>query len=296
MNYYDILNVTKNASKKEIKNSYKNLVKKYHPDVYSGDKSFAEKKIKEINSAYDVLSDDLLRKEYDLSLSGGYEFDESAAKEEAQNKSTVTPKKKESYEEFYSSSNNDVDPSSFNPKSTDLEDDVYENYKKVYNDFVNKNTTASSDTYTRAKETYTDYYRASTYRRPSYSSNPEARRTENIIEKKVYSFSKLNLFFIFIIAYFFAVIFILSDLKELNKPKTHSEDVYSNYINDNYDSYDSSYNDITETETNYDEYYILGGYEISLDELKVLYNQYYSTSFSTFDEFMTFIEDAEGKL
>ena len=49
--YYDILEVSKNASNNEIKKSYKKLVKKYHPDVFKGDTHIANEKIKELNEA-----------------------------------------------------------------------------------------------------------------------------------------------------------------------------------------------------------------------------------------------------
>ena len=65
MNYYEILKISKNATDKEIKESYKKLVKTYHPDLYVGDKEFAEKKIKEINEAYEILSDPKKKAEYD---------------------------------------------------------------------------------------------------------------------------------------------------------------------------------------------------------------------------------------
>lgn len=68
MSFYEILGVSKTATDKEIKKAYKNLVKKYHPDVFDGDKSLAESKIKEINDAYDTLSIPELREEYDRSL------------------------------------------------------------------------------------------------------------------------------------------------------------------------------------------------------------------------------------
>lgn len=55
MNYFEVLGVSRNATDKQIKNAYRKLVKKYHPDTYKGDKTFAEKKIKEINVAYDIL-------------------------------------------------------------------------------------------------------------------------------------------------------------------------------------------------------------------------------------------------
>jgi len=68
MNYYEILEVSKTASPDEIKSSYKKLVKKYHPDLYKGDKNFAEQKIKEINEAYDVLSNPEKKLAYDESF------------------------------------------------------------------------------------------------------------------------------------------------------------------------------------------------------------------------------------
>ena len=61
--YYDMLGVSKNAGKDEIKKAYKRLALKYHPDS-SGDKS-TEEKFKEISEAYAVLSDDEKKKVYD---------------------------------------------------------------------------------------------------------------------------------------------------------------------------------------------------------------------------------------
>lgn len=68
MNYYQILNLSQNASHQQIKSSYKKLVKQYHPDLYVGNKEFAEQKIKEINEAYDVLSNLEKKTEYDAYL------------------------------------------------------------------------------------------------------------------------------------------------------------------------------------------------------------------------------------
>jgi len=62
--YYDILGVSRNASEREIKQAYRKLARKYHPDVNPGDKS-AEAKFKEINEAYEVLSDKEKRQKYD---------------------------------------------------------------------------------------------------------------------------------------------------------------------------------------------------------------------------------------
>jgi len=84
--YYKVLGVSKGASADEIKKSYRKLARKYHPDANKGD-STAEEKFKEISEAYNVLSDDKRRKEYDDARSlfgggvrmpgsgGGYNFD-----------------------------------------------------------------------------------------------------------------------------------------------------------------------------------------------------------------------------
>jgi molecular chaperone DnaJ len=70
--YYKILGVSKNASADEIKQSYRKLARKYHPDANKGDPS-AEERFKEISEAHTVLSDEKRRKEYDeaRSLFGG---------------------------------------------------------------------------------------------------------------------------------------------------------------------------------------------------------------------------------
>ena len=62
--YYDILGVSRTASEREIKQAYRRLARKYHPDVNPGDKS-AETRFKQINEAYEVLSDKENRKKYD---------------------------------------------------------------------------------------------------------------------------------------------------------------------------------------------------------------------------------------
>src|SRR5258708_16372778 len=62
--YYKVLGVNKNATEKEIRQAYRKLARKYHPDVNPGDKD-AEEKFKEINEANEVLSDPEKRKEYD---------------------------------------------------------------------------------------------------------------------------------------------------------------------------------------------------------------------------------------
>ena len=62
--YYKVLGVSKESTSEEIKKAFRKLARKYHPDVNPGDKK-AEEKFKEINEAYEVLSDPEKRKKYD---------------------------------------------------------------------------------------------------------------------------------------------------------------------------------------------------------------------------------------
>lgn len=62
--YYEILGVPRGASDADIKKSFRKLARQYHPDV-ARDKKHAEEKFKEINEAYEVLSDPAKRKKYD---------------------------------------------------------------------------------------------------------------------------------------------------------------------------------------------------------------------------------------
>jgi molecular chaperone DnaJ len=62
--YYAVLGVSKDADKAEIRKAYRKLARQYHPDANAGDAK-AEEKFKEISEAYDVLSDDNRRREYD---------------------------------------------------------------------------------------------------------------------------------------------------------------------------------------------------------------------------------------
>jgi molecular chaperone DnaJ len=63
--YYEVLGVSRNADQKQIRQAYRKLARKLHPDVNPGDKN-AEARFKEVNAAYEVLSDAEKRKKYDL--------------------------------------------------------------------------------------------------------------------------------------------------------------------------------------------------------------------------------------
>jgi DnaJ-class molecular chaperone len=74
--YYATLGVAKTATEKELKQAYRKLARKFHPDVNPGDKS-AEAKFKEINEAHEVLGDPDKRKKYD-ELGSNWKYYEQA--------------------------------------------------------------------------------------------------------------------------------------------------------------------------------------------------------------------------
>ena len=76
--YYQILGVNRNASEKEIKQAYRRLARKHHPDLNPGDES-AEARFKEMNAAYEVLSNPEKRKKYDQ-FGEQWEYAEQSAK------------------------------------------------------------------------------------------------------------------------------------------------------------------------------------------------------------------------
>lgn len=67
MTHYQVLGVNENADDAAIKNAFRRLAKKYHPDVNANNPE-AEKKFKDVNEAYRILSDPAKRREYDESL------------------------------------------------------------------------------------------------------------------------------------------------------------------------------------------------------------------------------------
>ena len=63
--YYEVLGVGKNATDEELKKAFRKLAKQYHPDANPDNKEEAEQKFKEVNEAYEILSDKQKRQMYD---------------------------------------------------------------------------------------------------------------------------------------------------------------------------------------------------------------------------------------
>ena len=103
MNYYQILGLQRDVSQEEIKKAYRRIAKQYHPDSNPGNRE-AEKKFKEASEAYEVLSNEEKRKNYDHKLTP--EWNKPKPTKTAENKTTVKQpfpffSTEESFEHFF---------------------------------------------------------------------------------------------------------------------------------------------------------------------------------------------------
>ena len=123
-NYYEILEVSEKASPEFIKKAYTTLVKKYHPDLQpDGEKKAAEEKIKEINEAYEILSDKVKRANFDKNLQVQRVNDKSYSYYNKPQKRVIhKPRVKNVYDNNY---------------GTDYNDSMNEFYNNVYNEAYN---------------------------------------------------------------------------------------------------------------------------------------------------------------
>ena len=93
--YYEILEIGKNATTEEIEKAYKTLVTKYNPDNFKGDaREIVQKKIDDVKESYSILSDEILRKEYDKDIEQGKKIEN--IREEYKNKIPKEEKNQES--------------------------------------------------------------------------------------------------------------------------------------------------------------------------------------------------------
>jgi len=186
MNLYDILEVSKDATQDEIKNAYKLLVKKYHPDKNKDKAINTEEKFKEIRSAYEILSDINKRNEYDgMSISQKLEFYDALKNYF----NDIAPEYIDAYNEFikkyYGNEDelkNDVNGFNirtiydrfFNNFYKKLEEDVSELQDiPIYNSVKSKNSidlNIKTIIYTTFAEKYNNVYREITVKRKSNST------------------------------------------------------------------------------------------------------------------------------
>ena len=103
-NYYEILEVNPRASEEVIKKAHQVLIKKYHPDLYVGvEREKAEEKIRNINEAYKILSDDFLREQYDKELQKEEDiYNQRVYKQKEKNTNYKADTKKKNRKEDYS--------------------------------------------------------------------------------------------------------------------------------------------------------------------------------------------------
>ena len=282
MTHYEILGIRKTATADEIKNAYKKLVKKYHPDVYVGDKTFAEKKIKEINEAYDVLSDPEQKKDYDDLIN-------------PQTTTSYTPPDYSGY--TYSPNDSFYSKTRTSKRNADAQGSKYsyENYKKTYN-------SQSSYDYQRR---YTDYHRSKTPNSNYSGNNPEPN---TINKESVTNISNASKLFIIGIILIFYIIFLITNIMELSSifnsskketsssTSTQTEEEsetdfdYTTVPKTYEDYYNSEYNNETEDETVTEEEFDINTI-YSDSELKEVYTGYFTEIYTTFEEFKQAMSD-----
>lgn len=228
MTHYEILGIRKTATTEEIKDAYKKLVKKYHPDVYVGDKTFAEKKIKEINEAYEVLSDPTKKSEYDDLISPNTSTSYSPPDYEGY---TYRP----SYEKVKTSKRKaQAQGSKYS----------YENYKKTYN-------SQSSYDYQRR---YTDFHRSKTPNSNYTGSNVDQNAVNQETIKDLTAASKPII--IIIILFFYAIYFIssITNLLGTLSHNDYNQDSITTQTEVETETETSTENSESEYESTYDSY------------------------------------------
>lgn len=140
-NLYEILQVSKKASKEVIEKSYKTLAKKYHPDI-AKNKEKAEEMMKKINNAYDILGDEFKRKEYDQQLqtetiNNSYNYNQTTQTKYNQSSNTMNNHNNyDTYHRYNYKTNNMYDEYNYNDKYD------YMNNPDIFNRLFDLNTTS----------------------------------------------------------------------------------------------------------------------------------------------------------
>lgn len=140
-NYYEILEIDKNASPEIIEKAYKTLVKKYHPDLQKNNlKNNYEEKIKKINEAYETLSNPEKREKYNLIIENNEISEENYNKlyNENINLKNEINLLKNNYNNINNLKNYDNDKINYNYKNNqNIKKNKLElNYRKILKDFI----------------------------------------------------------------------------------------------------------------------------------------------------------------
>lgn len=132
-NYYEILEVDRNASIEIIKGVYKLHIKENHPDLFQGEEKLkAEERMKMLNEAYEVLSDEIKREKYDYELQMNYEREINLLKEENERLKRALMHEKEQFLTAFDD-NNDIESPIFKTYHQEYVPDenvTYENNKR----------------------------------------------------------------------------------------------------------------------------------------------------------------------
>lgn len=141
MNYYQILGIPEDATTDQIKQQYKQLIKKYHPDLYKGDKAFANEKTKEITQAYKILVDPTSRNDYDILLHGEELLSNSS--NETYDYNNADTSSEEDIDEYYENRDEKFfESKKYKRTVSDVVDETYDNITSKTVDFVlNSNRT-----------------------------------------------------------------------------------------------------------------------------------------------------------
>lgn len=141
MNYYQILGIPEDATTDQIKQQYKQLIKKYHPDLYKGDKAFANEKTKEITQAYKILVDPTSRNDYDILLHGEELLSNSS--NETYDYNNADTSSEEDIDEYYENRDEKFfESKKYKRTVSDVVDETYDNITNKTVDFVlNSNRT-----------------------------------------------------------------------------------------------------------------------------------------------------------
>ena len=161
-NYYEILEVNKNASPEIIEKAYKILVKKYHPDLQQDEnKNKYEEKIKKINEAYDILSDPEKRKKYDLNL-------------------TNTEISINDYNSLYQENINLKNNLNILKEKLNYLNNIQNNYEKNNLNYNNLENNKNNYTKNNINQEYSDNYYTENFNNSNYKNNKNYSENNNI--------------------------------------------------------------------------------------------------------------------